>query len=105
MANDNHNVLTEKQVSKWREALGMIIGPYAYLLPVEDINRIRDGMADKIAEEYPTYDFEVGDTIWVDGTKKGRVKEISRDQITIRWPYGGNKKVHAFRIHTKKSNS
>ena len=55
--------LTEKQIELWRQTLSLTLGPYAYLMSVEDIEKIRDNLQSKCANkdgeliQLPTYLF------------------------------------------------
>ena len=40
--------LTKEQILYWRETLSMMIGPYAYIMPVEEIQKHRDKMQEQV---------------------------------------------------------
>ena len=43
-------VLTESQIKNWRNTLSMTLGPYAFIMPVEQIQKFRDMMQKKANE-------------------------------------------------------
>jgi len=47
------NKLTEKQVESWRKILALQYGPYAFIMPVEEVQAIRD----KTQAEFDQEDF------------------------------------------------
>ena len=49
---DERTPLTESQIENWRKVLLGQIGPYANIMPVEDIEQIRKNMQSK-ANEIP----------------------------------------------------
>ena len=38
------NKLSDEQVKHWREVLSMTLGPYAFIMPREDVQKMRDKM-------------------------------------------------------------
>jgi len=44
--------LTKEQIEHWRKALMSILGPYALIMPVEEIQHIRDIAQKKADEEF-----------------------------------------------------
>jgi len=47
MADESGN-LTEDQIEHWRRALYMMVGPYALIAPVEEVQKMRDNMQEYI---------------------------------------------------------
>jgi len=45
---ENDNKLTEKQIENWRKVLCLTLGPYARLMPSEDIQKMRDKMQEHL---------------------------------------------------------
>jgi hypothetical protein len=48
--------LTSEQIQHWREVLCGQIGPYAFMMPVEEVQRLRDKMQsnlDSLPKEKP----------------------------------------------------
>ena len=51
--------LTEEQIQNWRRVLTMTLGPYALIMPVEEVQKMRNMMqeeADKMAKDKEEYD-------------------------------------------------
>lgn len=42
--------LTDKQIENWRKVLCTTLGPYALIMPAEEIQKIRDKMQEKFGE-------------------------------------------------------
>ncbi|MFH0899365.1 MAG: hypothetical protein V2A73_01920 [Pseudomonadota bacterium] len=51
MKMDAKDALTEEQIANWRKALCATIGPYALLMPAEQIQRIRDRMQERVTDK------------------------------------------------------
>ncbi len=49
--------LTEKQIENWRKVLALQIGPYALIMPVAEIEEIKDIYQQKV-KDIPTQTFE-----------------------------------------------
>jgi hypothetical protein len=43
--------LTDEQVENWRKILAMTFGPYAYMMPKEDVQKMRDKMQKHVDED------------------------------------------------------
>ena len=43
--------LTDEQLKNWRRTLAMTIGPYALIMPAEEVQRIRDKMQNDLNKE------------------------------------------------------
>lgn len=41
MSDPNHK-LTPEQIANWRRVLALTLGPYAFMMPEEEIQRLRD---------------------------------------------------------------
>ena len=46
--------ITEKQIENWRSVLVGMIGPYALIMPKEDIQKFRDITQNKINDKHST---------------------------------------------------
>lgn len=45
-------ILSDEQIENWRKVLCMQLGPYAFIMPREDIQRLRDKMQ-RMADNFP----------------------------------------------------
>ena len=43
--------LTDKQVENWRKILSATIGPYAFIMPIEEIQKIKDNFQETLSKE------------------------------------------------------
>ena len=43
--------LTDKQIESWRKVLSMTFGPYALIMPKEEVQKMRDKMQEHIDSE------------------------------------------------------
>lgn len=43
--------LTEEQIQNWRKAMCGMLGPYALIMPVEQIEKIREKMQSSVEEK------------------------------------------------------
>jgi len=54
MAKEDSNILTDEQVAAWRKALSLnpAIGQYANIMPVEDIQKMRDDLQNRVLDVF-----------------------------------------------------
>ena len=43
--------LTDEQVEYWRRILAMTLGPYAYMMPKEEVQKMRDKMQEHVDKD------------------------------------------------------
>jgi len=99
MSTETENKLSPEQIENWRNVLVSFVGPYALIMPEEQINEFRDRFQSKIDKLDQGYQeskcpFEVGDTVKVTGKGKGTVLECYSNQILVKWSYGGRSRVN-----------
>jgi hypothetical protein len=49
--NKDENKLTDEQVENWRKILSMSLGPYAHIMPKEEVQKMRDKMQEYVDED------------------------------------------------------
>jgi hypothetical protein len=49
--NKDENKLTDEQVENWRKILAMTLGPYAYMMPKADVQKMRDKMQSQVDKD------------------------------------------------------
>ena len=45
---ENEDKLTPEQIENWRKVLSMTLGPYALIMPDEEVQAMRDKMQSKV---------------------------------------------------------
>ena len=43
--------MTDEQIENWRKVLSMILGPYALMMPKEDVQKMRDKMQEHVDKD------------------------------------------------------
>jgi len=43
-------ILTDEQIDNWRKVLSMSLGPYALIMPKEEVQAIRDKMQEHVGD-------------------------------------------------------
>lgn len=100
--------LTDEQVENWRKALVGLVGPYAKIMPVAQIQEMRDKLSSRFGEgkgdtsEPEPLPCDISDTVWVDGTRKAYVVKLGPSATTVKWAWGGRDSVPYHRIKTEK---
>ena len=46
--------LTDEQVKNWRRVLSTLIGPYALIMPVDEVQKMRDRLQDSLNKDEDT---------------------------------------------------
>jgi hypothetical protein len=44
----NKETLTDEQIKNWRKILSLSLGPYAFIMPKEEVQKIKDNMQNKV---------------------------------------------------------
>ena len=52
----DQNKLSSEQIKNWRKVLVLTLGPYALIMPDEEVQRFRDKMQDESDQEEDTHD-------------------------------------------------
>ena len=48
--NETNEKLTDEQIENWRKVLSTTLGPYALIMPKEEVQKMKDKMQEKINE-------------------------------------------------------
>lgn len=86
--------MTPEQIENWRRLLSSMIGPYARIMPEEQIEEMKGLFQARIdalpepKEEEP-FPFNEGDVVQVGHRGKAYIKRIQRPNVTVKWAWGG----------------
>lgn len=47
----DENKLTDEQLDNWRKVLAMHFGPHAYMMPEEEVQKMRDKMQEHVDKD------------------------------------------------------
>ena len=47
----DNEILTDEQIENWRKVLSMTLGPYALIMPKEDVQKMRDKMQEHVDKD------------------------------------------------------
>lgn len=79
------NILTPEQIENWRTVLLGIVGPYALIMPVDDIQRYRDRMQEiaiKLESNKPMSELEMEFTVLLERNKMKHHPKLIHDEFT-----------------------
>lgn len=97
--------LTPEQIENWRFALQYFLGPYALIMPEEQIEQMKDRFQSKVdalnthyTEKVEELPFSEGDTVRVKHKGKAKILHVGLSQSRVKWSWGGQAFVNNSQI-------
>lgn len=97
--------LTPEQIENWRVALQAFLGPYALIMPEDQIEQMKERFQSKVnaldahyREQMEELPFSEGDTVRVKYKGKAKVLSIGPTESKVKWSWGGQAFVHNSQI-------